>query len=106
MVYSSRKIIDTGKNFEIYNVEHFVIVQNFCHLRHYLKKLCNNLKIVIYNSNLLAFMTTDKFTRKQVQKAFDFVRPLPVPELLVKSDGIYQAALWLRNPVPSRRLHN
>ena len=34
------------------------------------------------------------------------VRPLPVPELLVKSDGTYRATLWLRNPRPSRRLHN
>ncbi len=35
-----------------------------------------------------------------------FVRPLPVPKLLVKSDGIYRATLWLRNPGHSRRLHN
>ncbi len=35
-----------------------------------------------------------------------FVRPLPVPELLFKSDGTYRATLWLRNLGPSRRLHN
>ncbi len=34
------------------------------------------------------------------------VRPLPVPELLVKFDCTYRAKLWLRNPRPSRRLHN
>ncbi len=34
------------------------------------------------------------------------VRPLPVPELPVKSDGIYRATLWLRNPGHSHRLHN
>ncbi len=33
------------------------------------------------------------------------VRRLPVPELPVKSDGIYRATLWLRNPGPSHRLH-
>ena len=37
---------------------------------------------------------------------YNFVRPLPVPELLVKSDSIYRATLWLRNPGHSRRLHN
>ncbi len=30
------------------------------------------------------------------------VKPLLVPELLVKSDGKYRATLWLRNPGPSR----
>ncbi len=34
------------------------------------------------------------------------VRPLPVPELLVKSDGIYRATLWLRNPGHSCRLYS
>ncbi len=34
------------------------------------------------------------------------VRPLPMPELPVKSDGIYRATLWLRNPGSSCRLHN
>ncbi len=38
--------------------------------------------------------------------SFNTVRPLPVPELPVKSDGIYRATLWLRNPGLSRRLHN
>ena len=34
------------------------------------------------------------------------VRPLPVPESPIKSDGTYRATLWLRNPGPNRRLHN
>ncbi len=34
------------------------------------------------------------------------VRPLPMPELPVKSDGIYRATLWLRNSGHSRHLHN
>ncbi len=34
------------------------------------------------------------------------VRPLPVPKWPVKSDGIYRATLWLRNPGLSRRLHD
>ncbi len=34
------------------------------------------------------------------------VRPLLMPGLPVKSDGIYRATLWLRNLGPSRRLHN
>ncbi len=33
------------------------------------------------------------------------VRPLPVLDLLVKSDSTYQATLYLRNPRPSRSLH-
>ncbi len=38
--------------------------------------------------------------------ACDHVRPLPMPELPVKSDGIYRATLWLRNSGHSHRLHN
>ncbi len=34
------------------------------------------------------------------------VRPLSVPELLVKFDNTYRATLWLRNPWSNRRLHN
>lgn len=34
------------------------------------------------------------------------VRRLPVPELIVKSDSIYLASLWLRNLGPSRRILN
>ncbi len=34
------------------------------------------------------------------------VRPLPVPELTAKSDGIYRATLWLRSHGLSRCLQN
>ncbi len=34
------------------------------------------------------------------------VRPLPVPELVVQSDSIYWATLWLQNPGPNHCLHN
>ena len=44
--------------------------------------------------------------RLHFEKEGGTVRSLPVSELPVKSDGKYQATLWLRNPGPGRRLYN
>ncbi len=71
------KMIDAEKNYKIHDAELLAVVKSFRHLRHYLEQPCHTVDVVTDYSNLRAFMTTRKLTRRQVQLAlnlsvFDF----------------------------------
>ena len=52
------------RNYEFYNAELFVVFQNFCYWRHYLKKPHHTVHIVTNYGNLCALMTTHKLPQR------------------------------------------
>ncbi len=64
-------MIDAKINYEIYDAKLLAIVESFCHWRHYLEQPFHTLEILTDHSNLRAFMSMHKLTRRQVQWAFD-----------------------------------
>ena len=70
-------MIDTERNYKIHDAELLAIIESFCHWRHYLEQPYHTVKVLTDYSNLHAFMSTYKLTRRQVQWAinlspFDF----------------------------------
>ncbi len=71
MTYFSRKMIDAERNYKIHDAELLAIVESFCHWRHYLEQLYHIMDVLTDNSNLRAFMNTNKLTRRQMRWALD-----------------------------------
>ncbi len=71
MAYFSSKMIDAERNYEIHDAELLAIVESICYWSHYLKQLYHNLEVLTDHSNLRAFKSTHKLTRRQVGWALD-----------------------------------
>ena len=71
MAYFSRKMINAERNYEIHDAELLAIVESFCHWRHYLEQPYHTVEVLTDHSNLRAFMSTHKLTRRQVRWALD-----------------------------------
>ena len=71
VAYFSRKMIDAERNYEIHDAELLAIVESFRHWRHYLEQPYHTLEVLTDHSNLRAFMSTHKLTRRQVRLALD-----------------------------------
>ena len=71
MTYLSRKIIDVKRNYKINDAEPLAIVESLRHWRHYLEQPYHTLEVFTNHSNLHAFMSTYKLTRRQVQWTLD-----------------------------------
>ena len=71
MAYFSRKMIDAERNYEIHDAELLAIVESFRHWRHYLEQPYHTVEVLTDHSNLRAFMSTHKLTRRQVRLALD-----------------------------------
>ncbi len=73
----SCKMIDGKRNYEIHYAKLLAIVESFCHWSHYLEQHYHTLEVFTDHSNLHAFISTNKLTRRQVRwvfnlSAFDF----------------------------------
>ncbi len=71
VAYLSRKMINAKRNYEIHDAELLTIVESFRHWRHYLEQLYHTLEVLTDYSNLRAFMSTYKLTRRQARLALD-----------------------------------
>ena len=71
VAYFSRKMINAKRNYEIHDAELLAIVESFCHWRHYLEQPYHTVEVFTDHSNLRAFMSTHKLTRRQVRWALD-----------------------------------
>ena len=71
VTYFLCKIIDAEGNYEIHDATILVIVECLRHWRHYLEQLYHTMEVATDHSNLRAFMSTQKLTRRQVQWALD-----------------------------------
>ncbi len=67
VAYYSQRMIDTDGNYEIYEVNLFAVIENFCLWRHYFEQLCHIVDVVTDHNDLIAFMTVNKFMQKQVR---------------------------------------
>lgn len=67
VVYYIRKMINAEKNYEFHNVELLAVVESFCDWCHYLKKPHHTVDLIADESNLRAFMTNHKLTKKKVR---------------------------------------
>ncbi len=67
VAYFSRKMINDKRNYEIYDAELLAIVESFCHCRHYLEQPYHTLEVLTDPSNLGAFVSTHKLTRRQLR---------------------------------------
>ena len=70
-------MIDTERNYQMHDAELFAIVESFRHWRHSMEQSYHNLEVLTDNSNLRAFISKYKLTRRQVRlaltlSAFDF----------------------------------
>ncbi len=70
-------MIDAERNYKIHDAELLAIVESFLYWRHYLKQPYHTVEVLTDHSNLRAFMSTQKLTRRQVRWAinlfaFDF----------------------------------
>ncbi len=77
VAYFSRKMIDAERNYEIHDAELLAIVESFSHWRHHLEQPYHIVEVLTDHSNLRAFMSTYKLTRRQMRwalnlSAFDF----------------------------------
>ncbi len=68
MAYFSCKMIDGERNYEIHDSELLAIVDSF---PHYLEQSYHIMEILTDHSDLRAFMSTHKLTRRQVRWALD-----------------------------------
>ncbi len=71
VAYFSRKMIDAERNYEIHDAELFAIVETFRHWRHLLEQPYHIVEVLTDHSNLRAFMSTYKPTRRQARSALD-----------------------------------
>ncbi len=62
MAYYSQEMIDAERNYEIYNVKLFAIVESFYHWRHYFNQPCYFVEMFTDYNDLRVFMTTYKLT--------------------------------------------
>ncbi|KAA1116677.1 hypothetical protein PGT21_050140 [Puccinia graminis f. sp. tritici] len=79
VAYLSRSLVQSEKNYEIFDKELLAIVASFKEWRHYLEGNPNRLQAIVYTDhrNLESFMTTKQLTRRQARWAetmgcFDF----------------------------------
>jgi hypothetical protein len=71
VAYLSRSLVQSEKNYEIFDKELLAIVASFKEWRHYLEGNPNRLQAIVYTDhrNLKSFMTTKKLTRRQARWA-------------------------------------
>ena len=84
-------MIDAERDYKINDAELLAIVESFRHWRHYLEEPYHTVEIFTDRSNLRAFMSKHKLTRKQVRwaldlSAFDF-RLVYCKRTLNRADG-------------------
>ena len=60
-------MIDTERNYKIYDAELFAIVESFCHWHQYLEQPYHTLEVLTNHGNLCPFWSTYKFMRRQVR---------------------------------------
>ena len=78
IAYYSHKFLLAELNYEIYDREMLLIVQIMDHYRHYFEGLGHKTKIYLEHKNLLWFIETKIYTRRQIRWAeklsrFDFI---------------------------------
>ncbi len=71
VAYFPRKMIDDKRNYKIHDAEFLAIVESFRHWRHHLEQRYHIVEVLTDHSNLRAFMSTHKLTRRQVRLALD-----------------------------------
>ncbi len=60
-------MIDAESNYEIHDAELLAIVESFRHWRQHLEQLYHTVEVLTDHSNLRAFISTHKLTRRQVR---------------------------------------
>ena len=63
----SREMVDAKKNYKMHDAELLAIVKSFLHWRLYLEQAYHTLEVPTDHSNMRAFMSTHKPTRRPVQ---------------------------------------